>query len=202
MPAQTEATDCAPATPAPDGRRNRTIETRRRIVKALTELIREGEVAPTAHGVSLRAGVGLRTVFRHFDDMETLYREVDAELQTIVKSMLHMEYTSTRWQDRLVEGLTVRGKLYESITPFFLSAQVHRHESAVIDANIRRGTGLERAILKRLLPKDVVADEPRFEALVMVLSPEAWVRLRREQGLSFNAAIATLQCSVQALAGV
>jgi AcrR family transcriptional regulator len=202
MAANTEASGPATNGPEHDGRRNRTVETRRRIVKALTELIREGQVAPRAEDVSLRASVGLRTVFRHFDDMETLYREVDAEFQAIVQSMLHMQYTSTRWQDRLIEGLKVRAKLYENITPFFLCAQVHRHESKVIDANMRRGTELERTILKRLLPKEVVADKPRFEALVMVLGPEAWLRLRREQGLSVKAAVATLQCSVQALVGV
>ena len=87
----------------------------------------------------------------------------------------------------------MRARLYESITPFFRSAQVHRHKSAVVDANIRHGVGLERAILKKLLPKEIVADRPRFEALIMVLSPEAWVRLRQEQGLSFSAAITAIQ---------
>ena len=184
---------------ASDGRRARGLESRRRIVMALIELIREGQVAPTAEDVSVRANVGLRTVFRHFDDMETLYREINNELQGTVQSMVHMEFESDNWQERLLEGIRVRARLYESITPFFRSAQVHRHKSAVVDANIRHGVGLERAILKKLLPKEIVADRPRFEALIMVLSPEAWVRLRQEQGLSFSATVATLQMAVKAL---
>jgi AcrR family transcriptional regulator len=190
----------APNTPAiadepgvQDGRRNRTVATRKRIVNALIELIKEGQVAPTAEDVSVRANVGLRTVFRHFDDMETLYREINNELQGTVQSMVHMEFESDNWQERLLEGIRVRARLYESITPFFRSAQVHRHKSTLIDANIRDGVGLERAILKKLLPKEIVADRPRFEALIMVLSPEAWVRLRQEQGLSFSAAVAAIQ---------
>lgn len=183
-----------------DGRRNRTVETRKRIVKALTELIKEGQVAPTAEEVSVRANVGLRTVFRHFDDMETLYREINNELQTIVQAMVHMEFESATWQDRLLESIKVRARLYESITPFFLSAQVHRHGSSMINANIQSGVGLERATLKKLLPREIPLDRPRFEALVMVLSPEAWVRLRREQGLSFSAALAALQIAAKEIA--
>ena len=195
MPVQSDS----PATPTQDGRRNRTVATRRRIVEALTELIREGQVAPTAEEVSVRADVGLRTVFRHFDDMETLYREINVEFQAMIQSMLHLDYAATRWQDRLMEGIRVRGKLYENITPFVLSAQVHRHESQVINSNFQRSTELERSILKRILPKEVLTDKPRFEALVMVLSPDAWLRLRRDQGLSVTAAVGAVQRTVQAL---
>ena len=195
MPVQSDS----PATPAQDGRRNRTVETRRRIVEALTELIREGQVAPTAEDVSLRAQVGLRTVFRHFDDMETLYREINVELQAMIQSILHLDYAATHWQDRLMEGIRVRGKLYENITPFVLCAQVNRHKSQVINSNFQRSTELERSILKRILPKEIQADKPRFEALVMVLSPDAWMRLRRDQGLSVAAAVAAVQMAVQAL---
>jgi hypothetical protein len=110
-----------------------------------------------------------------------------------------MEFESANWQERLLESIKVRGRLYESITPFFLSAQVHRHKSTLIDANIRDGVGLERAILKKLLPRAILADRPRFEALIMVLSPEAWVRLRQEQGLSFSAAVAAIQMVAKGL---
>ena len=199
MDLETNAPDASSEAVVHDGRRARGLENRKRIVKALIELIREGQVAPTAEDVSVRAKVGLRTVFRHFDDMETLYREINNELQGTVQSMVHMEFESANWQERLLEGIRVRARLYESITPFFRSAQVHRHQSTVIDANIRHGVGLERAILKKLLPKEIVADRPRFEALIMVLSPEAWVRLRQEQGLSFNATVATLQLAAKAL---
>ena len=39
-------------------------------------LVREGEMSPSAAQVAERASVGLRTVFRHFDEMEILYREI------------------------------------------------------------------------------------------------------------------------------
>ena len=73
-----------------DGRRSRTVETRKRIVIAVAALVQEGKVTPTAEEVSARADVGLRTVFRHFDDMDTLYQEIDQELGINVALMLQM----------------------------------------------------------------------------------------------------------------
>ena len=40
----------------------------------MLELVNEGNLIPTAQQVSDRAGVGIRSVFRHFSDMESLYQ--------------------------------------------------------------------------------------------------------------------------------
>ena len=67
-----------------DGRHQRSGRSRRRIIEALFELMREGEMSPLAVDVASRAGVGLRTVFRHFEDMESIFEEMTAELKAIV----------------------------------------------------------------------------------------------------------------------
>ena len=59
-----------------DGRIRRGTENRKRIQLAFLELLRDGVHSPTAEQVAEKAGVGLRSVFRHFDDMEGLYREI------------------------------------------------------------------------------------------------------------------------------
>ena len=183
-----------------DGRRNRTVTTRKKIVQAFFELIREGHLEPTAEDVSVRAKMGIRTVFRHFDDMETLYGQVNAEMRKMVTAMLPFEYRSVQWQERLLESLEARYLLFEAMTPFFMVAQLHRHKSAVINTNVKHANELERTILKNLIPKETQADESRFEALCMLLSLEAWIRLRREQGLSFNSAMVAVQVALKALA--
>ena len=75
-----------------DGRKVRRRNNRRRIVAAMLELVRDGAISPGAEEVAERAGVGLRTVFRHFDDMESLYREMAEamrhELQPLVAAPL------------------------------------------------------------------------------------------------------------------
>ena len=60
--------------PPRDGRALRSERSRRPIVEALFALVGEGVLQPTAQQVADRAGVGIRTVFRHFEDMDALLR--------------------------------------------------------------------------------------------------------------------------------
>ena len=56
-----------------DGRRARGARNRDAVVTAILELLREGNPEPGAHEIAERSGVSVRSVFRHFDDLESLY---------------------------------------------------------------------------------------------------------------------------------
>jgi hypothetical protein len=56
-----------------------------------------------------------------------------------------------------------------------------------------------REILERELPPEVARDAMKLEALDLLLSYEAWARLRREQGLSVDRAKAVLESAARAL---
>src|SRR3954470_21512717 len=58
-----------------DGRVARSARTRRAIVDALRSLHHDGDLRPTAPRVADRAGVSLRTVWQHFNDLESLLVE-------------------------------------------------------------------------------------------------------------------------------
>src|SRR5262249_22213473 len=82
------ATICAMATgvrrksdPLSDGRVRRGERSGDAIVVALVELVGEGILEPTAQQVAARARVGMRTVFRRFSDMESLFAEMGARVQ-------------------------------------------------------------------------------------------------------------------------
>ncbi len=186
---------------SPDGRRRRSALTRKRIVTALTALVSEGVITPTAEMVSLRADVGLRTVFRHFDDMETLYREMNTEFDAILAAAMRAPLPATSWQDRLQESISLRAALFERLAPYYVGTQVHRHESPFLNDQLVRAAVLHRDQVRRLLPPALADDAPRFEALLLVLSIDAWLRLRREQGLDVAAATAVVQKLVSALVG-
>ena len=68
------------AEPVVDGRRLRSEASRGRIVAAMIAIVREqgGAGLPPAELVADRAGVGLRTVFRLFEDMDGVYRAMQA----------------------------------------------------------------------------------------------------------------------------
>ena len=182
-----------------DGRRNRSVTTRKKIVSALSDLVREGVIAPTAEQVSARAAVGLRTVFRHFDDMETLYREVNTEIDTILQEAMRAQLNGATWRDKLLHSVEVRAEVFERVIPFYLSTQVHRHESPFLQLQMESGAAIHRDMLYRLLPCALAQDRSRFEALVLLLSIDAWLRLRREQGLSTAAAIKVMQTAAVCL---
>jgi TetR/AcrR family transcriptional regulator, regulator of autoinduction and epiphytic fitness len=56
-----------------DGRSARAARTRDAVVEALLSLLDEGNFRPTARQVAERAGVSLRSVYVHFDDLEDLF---------------------------------------------------------------------------------------------------------------------------------
>jgi hypothetical protein len=56
--------------------RLRSTRSRAAMVRAMMTLIRQGDMSPSAARVAEIASVSLRTVFRQFDDVDTLYREM------------------------------------------------------------------------------------------------------------------------------
>jgi AcrR family transcriptional regulator len=193
----TRADSAAPA--STDGRRNRGAQSRRRIVDALMDLVREGVITPTAEAVAARADVGLRTVFRHFADMETLYREIATEIDAMVGPAATTRIAGRDWRERLARSIELRADVFERLLPFQLAAAVHRHESPFLDGQQVQSAALQRALLRHALPKALAADKARFEALDLILSSDAWLRLRREQGLSRAAAKRVMLRAAEAL---
>ena len=182
-----------------DGRRSRGEHSRRRIVAALMALVREGVITPTAEAVAARADVGLRTVFRHFADMETLYREIATEIDAVVGPAATRRLIGRNWRERLAESIELRVAVFERLMPFQVATAVHRHESAFLDEQQAEAAVLQRSLLRHALPKSMAADKTRFEALDLVLSFDSWLRLRREQGLGRAAAKRVLLFTAKAL---
>ena len=183
----------------PDGRLNRSVVTRRKIVDALSALVYEGQLTPTAEQVAVRAKVGLRTVFRHFDDMDALYREISVNIDAVVQPLIRVRLDASSWQERVLQSIGVRSDIYERTAAMHLAAQVHRHESGYLAAHLMDSAKMQRDLLLRLLPEDVASNAACLNALDLLLSFEAWIRLRREQGLTASAAREVLQQAVRAI---
>jgi AcrR family transcriptional regulator len=202
-PTTTAATAAEPvagdAAPSTDGRVNRGIATRKRIVDALTALVCEGQLTPTAEQVAQRADVGLRTVFRHFDDMESLYREISRDVDAQVLPLLQVRLDAATWQARVLQSIDRRSEIYDRTAAMHLAAQVHRHESPFLARNLMASATLQRDQLRLLLPEPVAQDVTLLDALDLVLSFEAWIRLRREQGLAAGPAREVMRLAVRAL---
>lgn len=184
----------------PDGRRRRSENSRNRIVAAMIELVAEGRITPSAEEVASRAGVGLRTVFRHFNDMESLYAALTSSLAEQYEMWL-IPFDSKDWQGQLVEAIERRTATYERLLPFKRAGDAHRHASPAIQAEHARMQGMMRNRLRSFLPAAITDDEVRFETIDLMLSFEAWQRLRDEQGLSIELARRIVMREVLRLAG-
>jgi AcrR family transcriptional regulator len=167
-----------------DGRRLRSQDSRERIVTAMLEIMRGGELAPSAEHVAARAEVGLRTVFRHFKDMDSLYRELSSAVEGEIRADFEQPFKSTTWRGRLVELVERRAAIFEKIAPYKRAEMAHRHRSRFLEDDSKRLFHALRDILKSNLPAEIVRDSARFEALDLLMSFESWNRLRQEQGLS------------------
>jgi AcrR family transcriptional regulator len=184
-----------------DGRRRRSLDSRARIVAAMIALTQEGQVSSSAEQVAERAQVGLRTVFRHFNDMDSLYREMSLIVESRLSHEIDTAFTASDWRGRVDEMIRRRSAVFELITPFKRAEAAQRHRSRFIEQDIRRLNARLRALLGAVLPPQVAADRPVFESLDLLLSFESWDRLRREQNLSSEDARAVLQAVTDRLLG-
>jgi len=176
-----------------DGRTLRSERSREAIATALYELVGEGNLLPTAQQVSERAGVGIRSVFRHFADMEALYATLDARLREELLPILHQARPPAGLSERTAELVKRRAALFERITPYKRASNLHRHRSPFLRSQHGKFVRELRADLLLWLPE--LADAPRVlvEALDQATSFEAWDRLRDEQRLGRARAAAAME---------
>ncbi len=148
----------------------------------MLSLIEDGAISPSAEDVAARAQVGLRSVFRHFKDMESLYAEMTIQLGQFYMAAL-APFESVDWRPQLFEAIERRVDIYERLLPFKRAADAHRHESPTIQAYHERAVTLLRARLQALMPPHLVDNAIAFETLDLILSLDTWARLRFEQRL-------------------
>jgi len=188
-----------PIPPPLDGRRVRSHNSRGRIVKAMLELVGRGSISPRAEEVAARAGVALRTVFRHFDDMDTLYREMAEEMLRQIRPMLEIPFNDSGWPARLFAMIERRSRIFETAMPFKNAADVHRHRSAFLQKDYATLRRMERVALESALPDAIRGDRVRFDALNLLLSFDTWQRLREQQKITAAQARKTIEFAARTL---
>jgi len=189
----------APIVASSDGRRRRGQDNRARIVAAMLEIIHSGDMSPSAEQVAARADVGLRTVFRHFQDMDSLYSEMSGVISAEIWAWADRPFKAQDWRGRVLELIERRAYAFEKIGPFLRASTIFRHRSKYLEADHTIFVTAQRDILKRQLPPAVARDQLKLDILDLLLSFETWSRLRREQGLSPKRAQDTLAAAVRQL---
>jgi AcrR family transcriptional regulator len=182
-----------------DGRKHRSQKSQVRIVDAMLELVAQGNLEPSADQIADIAKVGRRSVFRHFSDMDTLYREMSDSIATTMGSIVQQPFEATDWRGKVLELVDRRAVGFEKMKPFLLAGQVHRHRSQVLKTSHARFVSVLRMILLGILPKDVVGNVVLVETVDLLLSFESWNRLREDQGLSIAKTKLVLKTTIESL---
>ncbi len=172
-----------------DGREQRSRRTRAAIVEAWLDLVEEGNTAPTARETADRAGIGLRTVFQHFGDMDDLHATAAFLHFERIQPFLQGLDAGGTFEERLTRFVQHRQRLFERITPIRRAA-LHR---ATLGANVGgflRSADESFAIVAfsvftgELATEDPVLGATLQHALATSWSWSAWDYLRTSLQLS------------------
>lgn len=159
----------------------------------MLDLVGNGDVSPSAARVAEVAGVGLRSVFRHFDDMDELYREMGEVIEAQVMPIILQDPAGTTWKERLFDIADRRAQVFEAILPYRISGSLKRFQSPYLMQDYRRMLRLECETMEAHLPPSAMADVAGARGLNVVLSFQTWRLLRHDQLLPVEEAKAVVR---------
>lgn len=182
-----------------DGRRQRGERTRQAIIEAALSLQEEGVLVPTAQQISDRAGVLIRSFFRHFEDMETLFKAADDQLRDSYEALFIGGDRDGFLEERVNRAVERRSAAFGKLKNIFLGtkAQLWRYE--MLRKNYARNQRGLRKDLEAWLPELTGLPEVERESIHAIASFEMWNRLRSEQGLSETASISVVKSTLISL---
>ena len=172
--------------PSSDGRRARSQASRSKIIRAMMDLIEGGDPDPSTATVAKTAGVGLRSLFRHFEDKDAIYREMDAILMKAYRPIIEAPYNSDDWRERLLELIERRCEVNEATAPYRISTTAMRRRSKFLKENFQQLHDTETARLNSILPSQLHTDTPLGRTILVAMSFDSWRMLREDEHLSAN----------------
>lgn len=174
-----------------DGRNARGERTRDAVATALLALLEEGRLRPTSAEVAERAGVSLRSVFQHFEDMESLYAAVaDAQMERLGR-FISQDASEGTFESRVASLVDRRAELLEAVTPVRRAAILQEPFSQSLALRLRWAHAIARDEVERTFAPEL-ARLPTTErthagwALDVATNWAAWDTSRRMNGLSIE----------------
>jgi TetR/AcrR family transcriptional regulator, regulator of autoinduction and epiphytic fitness len=184
-----------------DGRVRRGERTRRAIVEALLELLSEGEYTPTSRQIATRAGVSVRSLFQHFEDLETLFAALVQVQAARVQPLVDALDPDGDLGRRISSLVRQRSDLFEAIAPIRHALGTRARDSAVLAGRIRDLSDvLYDQVREHFRDELAGAGGERLALAVDVLcSYPSWDHLRRHQGATVEQACEVLSDALERL---
>ena len=175
---------------AVDGRSARAQRTRDSVVTAVLELAGAGDARPTAKEIADRAGISVRSVYVHFDDLDDLFRAAAARHFEQMATLLHPVDAGLPLPERIAATTSQRIAINENFGAVRRAAEQWAPLSPALADVLRSGRDVGHQDIDRLFGPVLVgrADhDVALGAINLLLGPAAWDNLRY-QGLSVDAA--------------
>ena len=172
-----------------DGRRQRSARSRAAIIEASFELMQEGVLAPTAQQIAERAGVGIRSFFRHFEDMESLASASDDHIRSTYEALWAGGDRSGSLDDRIQRAVQRHSDAYEQVAHLILSTRSLLWRSEVLRGNYARNQHKLALDLDHWMPEITELPPAQRKAVYATASFDMWHRLRSVQGMDRESAV-------------
>jgi len=193
-----------------DGRHARLERNKTEVVRALLSLVRERGEVPTAEVIAGRAHVSRRSVFRFFDDRESLLRAaVEFMHRDVLERFPIPDLGGFPVHDRVGRLVEHLAQVYEYITPVRLVSDNLKAGNDIIRREQSRAQAAYRRQIEVQFLDELPVDGPEREivqdSLQLIASWNAWVFLRcdckhsteRARIVMAHGLEAVLACSLQ-----
>jgi AcrR family transcriptional regulator len=176
-----------------DGRSARSAKTRDAIADALLDLLTDGTLRPTAKEIAQRAGVSVRSVYVHFDDLEDLFCVAANRHFTRIAPMLTPVSATGTLADRAHALVRQRVRLYAKVGAVGRATRLHAESSPTLARIVRDAQSRSRLDIQRVFARELgtmTADDGRKTVAVLDLltSADAWQTLRVQNDLDVETA--------------
>lgn len=193
------------ASTALDGRTARARRTRESVVRALLDLVRDGNPRPTAKEIAERAGVSLRSVYVHFDDLDDLFAAAVHRHVRDTAAYAEPIDATLPLRGRIAAFARQRATLFDTFGSVRRAANQWAPTSPALAHALERGQTVAWSDTVRLFGDEIPSGprhDLRLEAINAAGSAATWDQLRLHRGLTFEQARAVIEVSVASILGI
>ena len=162
-----------------DGRFARSQKTKDAIVKALLKLLRNTPF-PTAEQVAKESNIGLRTVYRQFKDMESIYLSLHEECMYSLNKMFKNEIDLEKsFEERVSLAVSERLEIYSKYETLFIATISNAARLPILVDQVATSYQIMRERFIKIVPEIKSLSTIKTDLLFTRILFPSWFSLRR-----------------------
>jgi len=162
-----------------DGRFARSQKTKDAIVKALLKLLRNTPF-PTAEQVAKESKIGLRTVYRQFKDMESIYLSLHEECMHSLGQMFDSDIDLDRsFEERVSFAISERFAIYDEYETLFIATISNSARLPILVNQVAESYQIMRERFIKIVPEIKKLSAIKSDLLFTRITFPSWFSLRK-----------------------